>query len=70
MTAHKQDNRHREGALKTKEALLARDLDWYKKIGAKGGRNSTGMTGFALNPQRAAAAGRKGGTISRKRPRA
>lgn len=41
--------------------------DFYKKIGAKGGRNGhTG--GFAARPELARIAGRKGGRVSR-RPR-
>lgn len=40
--------------------------DWYKRLGAKGGRNGhTG--GFAANPELARIAGKKGGTISRRR---
>ena len=42
--------------------------DFYKNIGRKGGRNGhTG--GFASNPELAKAAGRKGGKISRRRPK-
>ncbi len=39
--------------------------DFYKQIGAKGGRNGhTG--GFAANPELARIAGKKGGQISRR----
>lgn len=39
--------------------------DWYRNIGAKGGRNGhTG--GFASNPALAAVAGRRGGENSRR----
>lgn len=42
--------------------------DFYAKIGAKGGKNGhTG--GFAANPSLAREAGRKGGMISRRRPK-
>ena len=41
--------------------------DFYKRIGAIGGRNGhTG--GFAANPELAREAGRKGGRISRRGP--
>lgn len=65
-----------EGARKTKEKILARDPDFYKRNGAIGGRlSNTG--GFASNKvgrdgltgrTRAVVAGRKGGVISRRRP--
>jgi general stress protein YciG len=42
--------------------------DFYAKIGAKGGKNGhTG--GFAANPSLAREAGRRGGQISRRRPK-
>jgi len=45
---------------------LARDPDFYAKIGKIGGmRSRTG--GFAANPELARIAGRKGGLISRRR---
>lgn len=47
------------------EKNKANDPDFYKKIGAKGGRNgNTG--GFAANPALARIAGAKGGRVSRK----
>lgn len=37
--------------------------DYWRKIGSKGGK-ATGMKGFALNPELARIAGKKGGTKS------
>lgn len=64
------------GGLKARERNLAKDPDFYKKIGAKGGRN--GKTGgFASDvvgedgltgKERARIAGAKGGRISRRGP--
>lgn len=52
-------------AAKTNVELYGKDF--YKKIGAIGGRNGhTG--GFAANPELAREAGRKGGRISRRGP--
>ena len=39
--------------------------DFWKRIGSKGGK-ATGMKGFALNPELAREAGRKGGKISKR----
>jgi general stress protein YciG len=45
--------------------LLKHGKDFYKRIGAKGGRNGhTG--GFAANPELARIVGAKGGRISRR----
>lgn len=53
----------KEGAAKARAKILARDPDYYKKIGAIGGRNgNTG--GFASNRDLAIRAGQKGGRIS------
>lgn len=53
------------GGMKAAAKNLARDPNFYAKIGAKGGRNgNTG--GFAANPKLAAEAGRKGGLVSRR----
>lgn len=41
--------------------------DFFKNIGRQGGRASYGMKGFALNPELAREAGRKGGQKSRRR---
>lgn len=55
----------KQGGLKAAAKNLARDKDFYAKIGAKGGRN--GRTGgFAANPDLARIAGAKGGRISRR----
>ena len=56
----------KEGGRKAAMRNLAKDPDFYAKIGAKGGRN--GRTGgFAANPELARVAGAKGGRISRRR---
>lgn len=54
------------GGLKAKKTIyLKHGNDYFKKIGAIGGRNGhTG--GFASNPELARIAGKKGGTISRR----
>ena len=44
---------------------LAKDPDFYKKIGRIGGQNAN-TGGFAANPELARIAGKKGGTISRR----
>lgn len=41
--------------------------DFYSEIGSRGGK-WCGIKGFALNPQLAKEAGRKGGKISRRGP--
>ena len=54
------------GGAKARDKNVASDPDFYKKIGAKGGRNGhTG--GFAANPELARIAGAKGGRISRRK---
>ena len=54
------------GGLKAAAKNLANDPEFYKKIGAKGGR--LGRTGgFAANPELARIAGAKGGRISRRK---
>lgn len=54
------------GGLKAAKKNLARDPNFYAKIGTKGGKN--GKTGgFAANPALARIAGAKGGKISRRR---
>lgn len=40
--------------------------DFYKKIGAKGGKKTGVKKGFAANPELASKAGRKGGRKSRR----
>lgn len=55
----------KEGGRKAADKNLAKDPDFYKKIGMKGGSNGhTG--GFAANPDLARIAGAKGGRISRR----
>lgn len=70
------------GGLKAKARNLAKDPDFYKKIGAKGGANGKGpgyKGGFASNEvgedgltgrERAKLAGAKGGKISRRTKKA
>lgn len=55
----------KEGGKKAAARNLAKDPNFYARIGAKGGRN--GKTGgFAANPSLARIAGAKGGRISRR----
>lgn len=51
-------------AAKTNKKLYGEDF--YKTIGKIGGAAVTGMKGFALDPERASRAGRKGGKASRR----
>lgn len=54
------------GGKKAAAKNLAKDPNFYAKIGRKGGQN--GRTGgFAANPELARIAGAKGGRISRRR---
>lgn len=54
------------GGKKAAAKNLARDPEFYSKIGRKGGQN--GKTGgFAANPELARIAGAKGGRISRRK---
>ena len=56
----------RAGGLKTKETIIAKHgSDFFKKIGAKGGKKCV-PKGFALNRELASEAGRKGGTKSKR----
>lgn len=56
----------KEGAAKAAAKNLANDPDFYKKIGAKGGRNGhTG--GFYANRELASIAGRKGGLAKKRK---
>ena len=58
---------NKTGGLKAAKKNLERDPDFYKKIGAKGGRNGhTG--GFASDHERARLAGAKGGKRSKRTP--
>lgn len=56
------------GGLKAKAKNLAKDPNFYAKIGKKGGSVKGTMGGFAANPQLARIAGAKGGRISRRGP--
>lgn len=54
------------GGMKAAAKNIARDPNFYRDIGRKGGRNGhTG--GFAASPDLARIAGAKGGRISRRR---
>lgn len=54
------------GGQKAAAKNLAKDPNFYAKIGAKGGAN--GRTGgFAANPELARVAGAKGGRISKRK---
>jgi len=57
----------KQGAQKAVQTILERDPDHYKKIGRLGGQKSRGYE-FAHGRVDPAEAGRKGGTISRRRP--
>lgn len=60
----------REGGVKAAETNKDRyGKDFYRKIGAEGGKKST-TGGFAANPELARIAGRKGGKKSRRRKKA
>lgn len=55
--------------MKAKEKILRTfGADFYREVGRKGGSVSGIAKGFALNPERAAECGRKGGRISRRGP--
>lgn len=56
-----------EGGRKAAAKNLARDPDFYAKIGKIGGRNGT-TGGFATNRELARIAGQKGGRKSRRGP--
>lgn len=53
------------GGLKTAEKNKAKNPDFYRTIGAKGGQAKV-PKGFATNPELARTAGARGGTISRR----
>lgn len=55
----------RAGGLKAAQKNLAKDPNFYAKIGAIGGQKGT-TGGFAANPALAKIAGAKGGRISRR----
>lgn len=57
----------RTGGIKARDKNTANDPEFYRRIGAIGGRNGhTG--GFAANRKLARIAGAKGGRMSRRRP--
>lgn len=56
-----------EGGKKIANALMAKDPNYYHKIGAKGGSVKV-KKGFGTNHARAVAAGRIGGKISKRPP--
>lgn len=57
----------KEGGIKARKTNYERNgKDFYKRIGAIGGRVSGIKKGFALNPELAVKAGRKGGRISKR----
>lgn len=56
----------REGGLKAAKTNKSREPDFYKRIGAMGGRKSRGG-GFAYNREKTVEAGRKGGRVSSRR---
>jgi general stress protein YciG len=57
------------GGKKVAQRNLAKDPDFYRKIGAIGGSRTGIIKGFAFDPEKAAIAGQKGGRISRRRPK-
>lgn len=59
----------REGGIKTAQTNKAKyGEDFYKRIGAIGGKKGT-TGGFAANRELARIAGRKGGRISKRLPK-
>jgi general stress protein YciG len=58
---------NKSGGAKAAAKNLARDPDFYRKLGKIGGRNGT-TGGFAANRELARIAGKKGGQISRRGP--
>ena len=58
----------RIGGLKTREANLKKDPDFYKKLGRKGGKKTGVMKGFAANPELASRVGTIGGKKSKRGP--
>ena len=54
----------KSGGSKVRQTIEERyGKDYWRKIGSKGGK-ATGMKGFALNPELARIASKKGGTKS------
>ena len=56
----------KKGGIKVRKTIEEKyGKDFWSKIGRKGGK-AGGMKGFALNPELAREAGRKGGKISKR----
>lgn len=58
----------KSGGRKTAATILAKNPNFYREIGRKGG-SVGGKKGFALNPELARICGAKGGRISKRRPK-
>ena len=58
-----------EGGRKAAAKNLARDPDFYKNIGRRGGQNGTTGGFAAMDKDRLRIVSRKGGTISRRKKR-
>lgn len=56
----------KSGGRKTAATILAKNPNFYREIGRKGG-SVGGKKGFALNPELARICGAKGGRISKRR---
>lgn len=57
----------KEGGVKARNTNYEKNgKDFYKRIGSLGGRVSGIKKGFALNPELASKAGKKGGRISKR----
>ena len=57
----------KEGGIKARQTNYEKNgKDFYKRIGSLGGRVSGIKKGFALNPELARKAGKKGGRISKR----
>ena len=56
----------KSGGRKTAATILAKNPNFYREIGRKGG-SVGGKKGFALNPELARICGSKGGRISKRR---
>lgn len=56
------------GGMKARDKNLAKDPDFYRNIGRRGGSAKV-PKGFALNPELARTAAAKGGRISKRKPK-
>lgn len=59
---------NKAGGKKAAAKNIANNPNFYREIGRKGGSKIGILKGFALSHERAVAAGRKGGSISRRGP--